>query len=96
MFDHLGVVVGDLAKSRAFYTQALAPIGHSRVAELMVDSGSKPSIGFCHEDGSDLWISQGESTRPLHMALRVSSRAAVDAFYAAALAAGGHDNGEPG
>ncbi len=61
-----------------------------------MDSGLKPSAGFCHEDGSDLWISQGAPTRPLHIAFRVSSRAAVDAFHVAALAAGGEDNGEPG
>ena len=96
MFDHIGVVVSDFAKSKAFYAQALAPIGHSRVVEIMVDGGLKPSAGFCHEDGSDLWISQGEPTRPLHIAFRVSSRAAVDAFHAAALAAGGEDNGKPG
>ena len=85
MFDHIGVVVSDLAKSKAFYTQALAPIGHSRVVEIMLDGGLKPSVGFCHEDGSDLWISQGEPTRPLHLAFRASSRAMVDAFHAAAL-----------
>jgi hypothetical protein len=58
MFDHIGVVVSDFAKSKVFYTQALAPIGHSRVAEIMVDGGLKPSASFCHEDGSDLWISR--------------------------------------
>ncbi len=96
MFDHVGVAVSDFEKSKAFYTQALAPIGHSKVAEVMTDGGRKPSAGFCHEDGSDLWISQGEPTRPLHLAFRASSRAAVDAFHAAALAAGGRDNGGPG
>jgi hypothetical protein len=61
----------------------------------MVDGGVKPSAGLCHEDGSDLWISQGEPTRPLQLAFRVNSRAAVEALHAAALAAGGQDNGEP-
>jgi catechol 2,3-dioxygenase-like lactoylglutathione lyase family enzyme len=96
MFDHVGIVVSDFEKSKAFYTRALAPIGHSRVAETMVDGGRKPSAGFCHEDGSDLWISQGEPTQPLHLAFRVGSHAEVDAFHAAALAAGGRDNGAPG
>lgn len=96
MFDHIGVVVSDFAKSKAFYTQALAPVGHSSVADILVDGGLKPSAGFCHADGSDLWISQGTPTRPLHLAFRADSRAAVDAFHAAALAAGGRDNGEPG
>ena len=96
MFDHIGVVVSDLAKSKAFYAQALAPLGHSKVVELMLDGGRTPSAGFCHEDGSDLWISAGEPTRPLHIAFRVASHAEVDAFHAAALAAGGRDNGPPG
>jgi catechol 2,3-dioxygenase-like lactoylglutathione lyase family enzyme len=51
MFDHIGVVVSDFATSKAFYTQALAPIGHSRVVEIMLDGGVKQSAGFCHEDG---------------------------------------------
>lgn len=96
MFDHIGVVVSDFAKSKAFYTQALAPIGHSKVVEIRVDDGQTPAAGFCHADGSDLWISPGEPTRPLHIAFRVATRAEVDAFHAAALAAGGQDNGLPG
>ncbi len=96
MFDHIGLAVSDYARSKAFYTQALAPTGHSKVVEIMMDGGRKPGAGFCHEDGSDLWISQGEPTRPIHLAWRVASRAAVDAFHAAALAAGGRDNGAPG
>jgi catechol 2,3-dioxygenase-like lactoylglutathione lyase family enzyme len=96
MLDHIGIIVSDLAKSQAFYTQALAPVGHSKVVELVLDGGAKPSAGFCHDDGSDLWISQGEPTRALHLAFRVRSRAAVDAFHAAALAAGGRCNGAPG
>jgi catechol 2,3-dioxygenase-like lactoylglutathione lyase family enzyme len=98
MIDHLSVVVSDYAKSKAFYSQALAPIGHSRVVELPATrEGQKESAGFCHEDGSDFWISQGEAvTPPIHIAFRVSSREAVDAFYKAAIAAGGKDNGAPG
>lgn len=96
MFDHIGIVVSRFERSQAFYGQALAPIGHSRVVRVLLDDGRKPGAGFCHDDGSDLWISQGEPTRPLHLAFRAPSRAAVDAFHAAALAAGGQDNGGPG
>jgi catechol 2,3-dioxygenase-like lactoylglutathione lyase family enzyme len=98
MIDHLSVVVSDYAKSKAFYSQALAPTGHSRVVELPATrEGQKESAGFCHADGSDFWISQGEAvTPPIHIAFRVSSREAVDAFYKAAIAAGGKDNGAPG
>lgn len=96
MFDDIEVVVSDLAKSKVVYAQALAPVGHSRVVQIMLDGGPKPGAGFCNEDGSDLSISQGEPTRPLHIAFRVSSRAGVDAFHVAALAANGEDNGAPG
>jgi catechol 2,3-dioxygenase-like lactoylglutathione lyase family enzyme len=98
MFDHIGIVVSDYEKSKAFYRQALAPTGHARVVELPPGAAGRfESTGFCHEDGSDFWISQGEAvTPPIHVALRVPTRAAVDAFHAAALAAGGKDNGAPG
>lgn len=98
MFDHVSIVVSDYERSKAFYRQALAPTGHARLVEIPgTPGGHGPSAGFCHEDGSDLWIRQGEAVRPpLHVAFRVSSRAAVDAFHAAALAAGGRDNGAPG
>jgi catechol 2,3-dioxygenase-like lactoylglutathione lyase family enzyme len=62
MFDHIGIVASDFARSKAFYAHELAPISHSRVVENMVDGGLEPSAGFCHEDGSDLWISPGETT----------------------------------
>ena len=98
MIDHLSVLVSDYAKSKAFYERALAPTGHSKVVEMPDPlGGDVPVAGFCHEDGTDLWIRQGEPTSPpLHIAFRVSSRAAVDAFHAAAVAAGGRDNGAPG
>lgn len=98
MIDHLSLTVRDHARSKAFYTAALAPVGHARVVELPASAGEAGgSTGFCHEDGSDLWIRQGTPvTSPLHLAFRAPSRAAVDAFHAAALAAGGTDNGAPG
>jgi catechol 2,3-dioxygenase-like lactoylglutathione lyase family enzyme len=91
MIDHVSVMVSDIAKSRAFYLHALAQTGHSKVVEYA------QTAGFCHADGSDFWISQGAPNRPpIHIAFRVSSRAAVDAFHKAAIAAGGRDNGAPG
>jgi len=98
MFDHIGIVVSDYDKSKAFYRQALAPTGHARVVELPPGAAGRfESTGFCHEDGSDFWISQGQAvTPPIHLAFRVPTRAAVDAFHEAALAAGGRDNGAPG
>ena len=98
MFDHVSLVVSDYAKSKAFYREALAPTGHSRVVELPPGAaGPSESAGFCHADGSDLWITQGAAvTPPIHIAFRVPTRAAVAAFHQAALAAGGQDNGGPG
>ena len=98
MIDHVSVLVSDFARSRAFYAQALAHTGHSKLVELPDPrGGGAPAAGFCHADGSDFWIRQGEATRPpVHIAFRVPSRAAVDAFYEAAIAAGGRDNGAPG
>jgi len=98
MIDHLSITVSDYARSKAFYIAALAPTGHSRLVELPPGAnGASPSAGFCHEDGSDLWITQGDAPKPrLHIAFRVPDRASVDRFYEAAIAAGGTDNGPPG
>ena len=100
MIDHVSIIVRDFAKSRAFYLDALAQTGHSKVVEVelpVARGGHAQTAGFCHADGSDFWISQGDANRPpIHIAFRVSSRAAVDAFYKAAIAAGGRDNGAPG
>ena len=98
MIDHLGVVVRDHATSTAFYRAALAPVGYSKVVDVPGGfDGAGATTGFCHEDGSDVWIRAGAPpTAPLHLAFRASSRADVDAFHAAALAAGGRDNGAPG
>lgn len=100
MFDHVSIIVSDLAKSRAFYLLALAQTGHSKLVEVELPAapgGHAQTAGFCHADGSDLWIRQGDANGPpIHLAFRVPSRAAVDAFHKAAIAAGGRDNGAPG
>jgi catechol 2,3-dioxygenase-like lactoylglutathione lyase family enzyme len=98
MIDHLSIVVSNFEASRSFYLRALAPTGHTRLVELSgAPGGPARSAGFCHADGTDLWISPGAAGGPpVHLALRVPTRAAVDAFHAAAIAAGGRDNGAPG
>jgi catechol 2,3-dioxygenase-like lactoylglutathione lyase family enzyme len=98
MIDHVSLLVSDFAKSRTFYLQALAQTGHSKLVELpAAPGGDAQTAGFCHADGSDLWIRQGDPHRPpLHIAFRVPTRAAVDAFHEEAIAAGGRDNGAPG
>jgi catechol 2,3-dioxygenase-like lactoylglutathione lyase family enzyme len=93
--DHIGIAVADYERSKAFYEQALAPLGY---ALLMEFSGA--AAGFGEEDGSrpSFFIeAHGEPPRGrLHIAFGAATRADVDAFYAAALAAGGTDNGAPG
>jgi catechol 2,3-dioxygenase-like lactoylglutathione lyase family enzyme len=98
MIDHTGVIVSDFGKSKAFYQTALAPIGYALVAEFPASvTGSTDVAGFGEPAKPDFWISRGSpNTPPIHVAFRVPSRAVVDAFYKAALAAGGTDNGGPG
>jgi len=102
MIDHTGVIVSDFERSRAFYTQALAPIGYALLAEIPAAVTKSTDVaGFGEPPKPDFWISGATLDKPVnhppvHVAFRVTSRAQVDAFYAAALAAGGRDNGAPG
>lgn len=98
MIDHTGVTVSDFGKSKAFYTQALAPIGYALLMELPAAvTGHTDVAGFGEPPKPDFWISLGAPNKPpIHIAFRVASRALVDAFHRAALAAGGTDNGVPG
>jgi len=98
MIDHTGVVVSDFDKSKAFYRDALGAIGYSLIMEFPASvTGHTDVAGFGEPPKPDFWISRGTPNRPaLHIAFRVSSREMVDAFYKAAMAAGGTDNGAPG
>ncbi|MGQ0598195.1 VOC family protein [Aquabacterium sp.] len=98
MIDHTGILVSDFAKSKAFYLQALAPIGYTLLLELPAAvTGHTDVAGFGEAPKPDFWISRGTANKPpIHMAFRAASRAMVDAFYQAAMAAGGVDNGAPG
>jgi catechol 2,3-dioxygenase-like lactoylglutathione lyase family enzyme len=99
VIDHVGFPVSDYARAKAFYAQALAPLGYSLIMEVsaqQTESGS-PAAGFGANGKPDFWIGgEGGLARPLHVAIAVRERASVDAFYHAALAAGGKDNGAPG
>jgi catechol 2,3-dioxygenase-like lactoylglutathione lyase family enzyme len=98
MIDHSGVSVSNYARSKDFYIAALAPIGYRLVMEVPAElTGSHAGAGFGVPPKPDFWIGGGgANVPPIHIAFRVSSRAQVDAFYAAAIAAGGKDNGKPG
>ena len=89
MLDHVSLKVADHAAAQAFYDKALAPLGMTRLFSMENASGygaGRPVF----------WIGQGDRAGDCHVALTAPDRATVDAFYAAALAAGGRDNGSPG
>jgi catechol 2,3-dioxygenase-like lactoylglutathione lyase family enzyme len=90
MIDHIKLHVGDAARSRAFYEQALAPLGYRIVLE------PAPGLVGMGTQFPDFWLAESQTPTVAHVALRAEDRAAVDAFHAAALAAGGTDNGGPG
>ncbi len=88
--DHVAFEVSDLAASRRFYVGALAPWGAREVS-------AHGGFGYGPEGSEDIWISAGTPPgEPLHIAMAAADRGVVDAFHAAALAAGGRDNGAPG
>lgn len=106
IIDHLNIGVSDAERSRAFYEAALAPLGlrllHSITPEQAELGGEQQKTrgemhGFGRQFKPLFWIvgnaAVGEAT---HFAFIAKTRAAVDAFYEAALAAGGTDNGPPG
>lgn len=99
MIDHIGFAVSDYEKSKAFYTQALAPLGYVLIMEVAAEGNPSgaPAAGFGEGGKPDFWIGgEGKLEKPLHVAIVAKDRASVDAFHRAALAAGGKDNGEPG
>lgn len=93
MFDHIKFGVSDYAASKAFYLQALAPLGMVTIAEGAPSYGVEMSI-----DGKVSLCLYETSERPghLHLAFVAATREQVDAFYHAALAAGATDHGAPG
>ena len=97
MIDHVGFPVSDYATSKAFYEQALAPLGYVLVMEVPVNEMDAPAAGFGIGGNPDFWIGgEGGVGNPVHVAITAKDRATVDAFHKAALAAGGKDNGAPG
>ena len=99
MLDHVGIAVSDANRSRAFYDRALAPLGITMLMEVgaeLTESGGK-AYGYGKDDHPFFWFGDNEKVgEGFHVAFVVDSRKAVDAFYAAALSAGGIDNGAPG
>jgi catechol 2,3-dioxygenase-like lactoylglutathione lyase family enzyme len=101
MIDHMSIQVRDYEQSKSFYLQALGPLGYSCIMELSREQYAhlpSPKICGLGEQGKpDFWLSGADNpTTPQHLAFRAETRAAVDAFYKAAIAAGAKDNGGPG
>ena len=98
MIDHTGLQVSDPAVSRNFYEKALAPLGYKVMMEIPKEfTGGRVVLGFGVPPKPDFWMQEGSPSTPrIHIAFRAESRAQVDAFYRAALGAGGKDNGPPG
>jgi catechol 2,3-dioxygenase-like lactoylglutathione lyase family enzyme len=93
MLDHIGFTVSDYDRSRSFYEKALAPLGLTLLMEPV------PGVGGFGEPGKPFFWIDTRSPSPqsgLHVAFRADSREKVDAFHAAAVEAGGTDNGAPG
>jgi catechol 2,3-dioxygenase-like lactoylglutathione lyase family enzyme len=92
LLDHVGVNVSDLDAARSFYVAALEPLGIRPVMEF-----EGIAAGFGDGDKPYFWIAKRDPATPsAHIAFGTRDRAVVDAFHAAAIAAGGTDNGEPG
>ena len=92
MLDHVTIGVSDLERSKAFYDKALKAIG----IERLYSEGAE-SFGYGADQKAFFWIGLKPSAiTGVHVAFAVADRASVDRFYAAAVGAGGRDNGKPG
>ena len=101
MIDHIGMPVSDIARATDFYLKALAPLGIGMIMEVPADltpADTGAAVGFGADGKPFFWIGEGPASGGsyVHVAFDAQTRAAVDAFYQAALAAGGKDNGKPG
>jgi catechol 2,3-dioxygenase-like lactoylglutathione lyase family enzyme len=91
VIDHVTLNVRDVEASKPFYTEALRPLGYELAMEYV------EGAGYAADGKPDFFLAQrGEPSSPVHVAFRGLDRRTVDEFHAAALAAGGTDNGPPG
>jgi catechol 2,3-dioxygenase-like lactoylglutathione lyase family enzyme len=97
MIDHTGISVADFEVSKAFYDSVMAPLGASLLYMVPAEFTGGAKVGGYGRDRPTFWLHESADTGPgRHYAFTARSRAEVDAFHAAALAAGGRDNGAPG
>jgi catechol 2,3-dioxygenase-like lactoylglutathione lyase family enzyme len=102
MIDHIGISVGSIARATEFYLKALAPLGYGIMMQVSAEETRHgAAIGFgappdFQSGKPSFWVGEsGEASGPLHIAFVAPIRATVDAFYLAAMKAGGTDNGPP-
>ncbi|PIB90591.1 VOC family protein [Caulobacter sp. FWC2] len=97
MFDHMGLGVSDFTRSAAFYDAALAPLGIRQLYVVPKEFTNGVDVAGYGRERPMFWVSGHDTTQgKLHVAFAAETRAQVDAFYEAALKAGGKDNGSPG
>src|SRR5215467_7865316 len=98
MIDHIGISVRNHEQSRAFYLAALSPLGIGVVMAVSKEESGAPSdySGFGSNGKPYFWIGEGAVVPGMHLAFVAQTRAQVDEFHRAALAAGAKDNGAPG
>lgn len=97
MIDHITFGVTDFARSTAFYDLAFAPLGVRRLFDVPVEHSDGVKVTGYGDDRPWFWLAEQDATSGLfHVALQAKSRADIDAFHAAAVRAGGVDNGAPG
>ena len=98
MIDHIGFAVKDMDRAKAFYLAALKPLGNGVIREVTAEqAGGGVHAGFGKDNKAFFWIASGAKPKGgTHVAFTAPARADVDAFYRAALADGGRDNGAPG
>ena len=98
MLDHIGFSVSNMKASRMFYEKALKPLGIRMLMEITPEmTGADESHYGFGADRPFFWIGSSDKPSPgMHVAFLAQSRKTVDEFYAAAIAAGGKDNGKPG
>jgi catechol 2,3-dioxygenase-like lactoylglutathione lyase family enzyme len=97
MIDHITFGITDFARSTAFYDQAFAPLSIKRLVTVPHEFTGGVDVTGYGDARPWFWIAaQDALSGKFHVALEAAERAQVDAFYAAAIAAGGKDNGPPG
>jgi len=97
MLDHVGILVADWNKTKAFYDAAFAPLGVTLLNQVPEEYTGGLKVGGYGRDKPDFWLTESIEPGPgRHYAFSAKTRADVDAFYAAAMANGGRDNGGPG